>query len=220
MRAYSLPATIRAIVFDSDRTLYDHDEYADEQIESQYRKAAEEWNTSVEVAKARAEAWRADYAAGNNGKHQSLGNTLAALGIPIDKSVRWRSESIHPEEFLQPDRRLVLTLETLSQHVDLIAVTNNPVGVGVATLDVLGVREYLREVVGLESTGFSKPSVEPFQEALRRLGADAEATISVGDRYDVDIAPALAVGMGAIHVAGVEEVHQLPGYLRDSGRLD
>ncbi|MEE8441191.1 MAG: HAD family hydrolase [Spirochaetia bacterium] len=135
-------------------------------------------------------------------------------------SVRWRSESIHPEEFLLPDRRLVLTLETLSRHVDLIAVTNNPVGVGVATLDVLGVREHLREVVGLESTGFSKPSVEPFREALRRLGADAEATISVGDRYDVDIAPALAVGMGAIHVAGVEEVYQLPGYLRDSGRLD
>ncbi|MEE8441192.1 MAG: hypothetical protein V3S41_05675 [Spirochaetia bacterium] len=76
MRGYSLPATIRAIVFDIDRTLYDHDEYADEQIESQYRKAAEEWHTSVDVAKARAETWRADYAAKNDGKHPGRpGNT-------------------------------------------------------------------------------------------------------------------------------------------------
>jgi len=220
MRDYSLPATIGAIVFDIDRTLYDHDEYADLQIESQYLKAAEEWGTSPEDAKSRVEAWRGEYAEQNNGARQSLGNSLAGLGIPIDTSVRWRRETIHPEDHLKRDERLAATLEVLSRSVDLIAVTNNPATVGVATIEVLGVSAYLREVVGLESTGFSKPSLEPFREALRRLGSNAEATISVGDRYDVDIAPALAVGMGAILVAGVREVYGLPDYLRSRGLLD
>jgi phosphoglycolate phosphatase/putative hydrolase of the HAD superfamily len=35
----------------------------------------------------------------------------------------------------------------------------------------------------------------------------------VGDRYDVDIAPALELGMGGILVEGVEEVYSLKGFL-------
>jgi FMN phosphatase YigB (HAD superfamily) len=214
MQVFSMPTRVRAIVFDIDRTLYDHDEYADEQIESQFGKAAEQWGTSVEETKLRVQAWRDQYALLNDGKHQSLGNALAGLGVPISTSVRWRVETIRPADYLVRDELLAAALDILSRSFRLIAVTNNPASVGVSTIEVLGVSEFLPEVVGLETTGYSKPSVEPFLEALRRLGTAAGETISVGDRYDVDMAPALAVGMGGILVQGVEEVHVLPEFLK------
>jgi FMN phosphatase YigB (HAD superfamily) len=219
MQIYSLPTRVRAIVFDIDSTLYTNIEYVDAQIELQVRKAAEHWSIPFEEGKTRVQAWRDQYAMHNDGKHQSLGNTLAGLGIPISTSVRWRVETFRPADYLVRDDLLRAALEALSQSFRLIAVTNNPASVGVSTLEVLGVSEFLTEVVGLETTGYSKPSVEPFVEALRRLGTAAGETVSVGDRYDVDMAPALAVGMGGILVDGVTEVHVLPEFLRSQGLL-
>jgi phosphoglycolate phosphatase/putative hydrolase of the HAD superfamily len=217
MEIYSLPSRLTAIILDIDRTLYDHDEYADGQLESQYRKLAEHWSVREEEARERVRSWREEYARNNGGKTQSLGNTFAALGVPIETSAAWRNATIRPEEYLERDERLVAALEELARGLPLMAVTNNPVAVGQATLRVLGVGELVRDVVGLDTTLRSKPDTEPFLEALRRLGMPAAGVISVGDRYDVDIAPALALGMGAIRVGGVAEVYELPEALRERG---
>lgn len=213
MHRYAVPAAISAFIFDVDRTLYDNDEYADLQIQTQYRRAADYWGTDPEQAASRVRAWRADYARGHGGAHQSLGNTLAALGIPISTSVRWRSEDIHPEDHLRRDPHLQHAVAHLARTRRLVALTNNPERVGIATLEVLGVRTYFHDVVGLDTTGRSKPDPEPFREALRRLGAPTVETVSIGDRYDVDIAPALDLGMGGVLVSGVAEVYQLPRML-------
>jgi FMN phosphatase YigB (HAD superfamily) len=67
--------------------------------------------------------------------------------------------------------------------------------------------------VGLETTGRSKPEREPFIAVLEALRLPAYDCVSVGDRMDVDIRPALGLGMGGILVRGVEEVLLLPGFL-------
>jgi phosphoglycolate phosphatase/putative hydrolase of the HAD superfamily len=41
-------------------------------------------------------------------------------------------------------------------------------------------------------------------------GAMPETCVSVGDRYDIDIALPLELGMGGILVDGVEDVYTLP----------
>ena len=46
--------------------------------------------------------------------------------------------------------------------------------------------------------------------ALDELGVKAENCLAVGDRYDMDIALPLEMGMGGILVKGVEEVYQIP----------
>ncbi|MFZ4617547.1 MAG: HAD hydrolase-like protein [Rectinemataceae bacterium] len=45
-----------------------------------------------------------------------------------------------------------------------------------------------------------------------RLGLDASSCISIGDRMDVDIEPALALGAGGILVEGVLEVYKLADF--------
>jgi phosphoglycolate phosphatase/putative hydrolase of the HAD superfamily len=44
-------------------------------------------------------------------------------------------------------------------------------------------------------------------------GATLNQCIAIGDRYDIDIALPLELGMGGILVDGVEEVYKLPEIL-------
>jgi phosphoglycolate phosphatase/putative hydrolase of the HAD superfamily len=75
------------------------------------------------------------------------------------------------------------------------------------------VARHFSALVGLDDTGRSKPEPEPYRLAAERLGAACETCLSIGDRYDVDLAPALSLGMGALLVDGVEDVYLLPGIL-------
>ena len=219
MKTFSLPDHLRAIILDIDRTLYDHEVYANGQIDAQYRMLAKHWNVTESEARARVSARREEYSQSTGGKQQSLGNTFAWLGVPMETSVEWRNATIRPEEYLQKDEALRTALATIAAVIPLVAVTNNPVAVGRSTLRVLGVEDLVRDVVGLDTTLKSKPDREPFREALRRLAMSPGGVISVGDRFDVDIAPALELGMGAIQVDGVTDVYKLPQALRERSLL-
>ncbi len=66
---------------------------------------------------------------------------------------------------------------------------------------------------GLDTCGVSKPHREPFLLAAEKSGVLAENCLSVGDRYDIDIALPLELGMGGILADGVRDVYKLPGLL-------
>ena len=100
-------------------------------------------------------------------------------------------------------------MKILNQHFKLIAVTNNPVFPARKTLQAIGISDFFPKIVGLDTCFKSKPAVEPFMEALKILCEKAEDCLAVGDRYDIDIAVPLELGMGGIVLNGVEEVYQL-----------
>ena len=131
--------------------------------------------------------------------------------MPIEQSVQWRRELLEPSDFLGRDEKLIETLKILQSKYKLICVTNNPVLPARKTLEAIGVSEFFPEIVGLDTCFKSKPAVEPFQTAVERLGDGirAENCLAVGDRYDMDIALPLEMGMGGILISGVEEVYQI-----------
>lgn len=219
MQFYSLPLDIQGIAFDIDKTLYDNDHYARTQIELLIERLAAERSEAVADTRRAILRWQEEYTADNDGARQSLGNTFAALGIPIETSVAWREQLIHPERFLDADEYLATALEELSGEYRIVAVTNNPVSVGRATLEALGVSRYFPHVVGLDSTLRSKPDPAGYREAAGRLGCEPAAVVSVGDRYEVDILPALSLGMGGVLVDGVTDVYHLPRALAEERRL-
>ena len=55
--------------------------------------------------------------------------------------------------------------------------------------------------------------------AAASLGLAAPEIISVGDRYEVDIEPALVLGMGGILVDGVEDVYRLPSFFEPKNNM-
>jgi phosphoglycolate phosphatase/putative hydrolase of the HAD superfamily len=155
--------------------------------------------------------YRKKFAAEHNGSKVSLGNTLLAFGVPIEQSVQWRRELLEPADFLGRDEQLIATLKILQSKYKLICVTNNPILPARKTLEAIGVSDFFPDIVGLDTCFKSKPALEPFQTAVERLGdgIKAENCLAVGDRYDMDIALPLEMGMGGIFVSGVEEVYQI-----------
>jgi FMN phosphatase YigB (HAD superfamily) len=210
MKIYKIPESLELIIFDIDSTLYTNELYAHEQVDAQVRHFARLRGMTDDEARKSVAAFRDEYFR-EHGKKISLGNALTHFGVPIAESVRWREQLLEPADFLTRDDRLAETLAVLSSRFALVAVTNNPVLPARKTLDALGVSGFFPELIGLDTTGVSKPHKLPFLTAASRMATETSRCLSVGDRYDIDIALPLELGMGGILVDGVEDVYLLPG---------
>ena len=208
MKTYNLPQNPKTLIFDIDSTLYTNAAYAFEQVDCQVRQFARDRGITAEEARRMVADYRRQFAQANNGKKISLGNTLLAFGIPIAQSVEWRKTLMEPADFLKRDDRLIQTLTSLSQCFKLICVTNNPVFTARKTLEAIGISQFFPEIVGLDTCLKSKPALEPFEKACQLTATAPQDCIAIGDRYDMDIALPLQMGMGGILVTGVEEVYQ------------
>ena len=209
-RFYNVPSDIKAIIFDIDSTLYTNASYAFEQVDCQVRRFASLRGITNEEARKMVADYRKKYAAENGGKKVSLSNTLRSFGVSIEQSVQWRRELIEPADFLGPDKKLQEALAALGSRYKLLCVTNNPILPAQKTLDALGVSDLMEVLVGLDTCNLSKPTKEPFERAAKEAGVPFDKIVSVGDRYDLDLAPALELGMGGVLVRGVEDVYKLP----------
>lgn len=209
-RFYNVPSDIKAIIFDIDSTLYTNAAYAFEQVDCQVRRFASIRGITNDQARKMVADYRKKYAAENGGKKVSLSNTLRSFGVSIEQSVQWRRELIEPADFLGLDKKLQEALAALGRRYKLLCVTNNPILPAQKTLDALGVADLMEVLVGLDTCNLSKPAKEPFERAAKEAGVPFDKIISVGDRYDLDLAPALELGMGGVLVRGVEDVYRLP----------
>ncbi|MCL2270155.1 MAG: HAD family hydrolase [Treponema sp.] len=213
MKVFNLPAQCDAVLFDMDSTLYTHPEYARSQIDLPVERLARLRGVTFDEMNDAIARYRTEWVKGHGGKQISLGNVFEAFGVSIRENAQWRAELYHPEQYLAEDRQLRYALEQLEERFVLAVVTNNPVSIAERTLSVLGVEDLFHEIVGLDTCGVSKPHEESFMRAAIHCGAVPEACVSVGDRYDIDIALPLELGMGGILVDGVKDVYKLPEVL-------
>jgi len=212
MKVYKLPAELQApaLLFDMDSTLYSHDEYAKTQIDLPIMRLAEKKGKPFELMNDEVKQYRKEWARTHNGQAVSLSNAFLAFGVSIEENIRWRDELFRPEDYLKPDERLRCVLQVLASRFSLAVVTNNTVSITARTLTVLGINEIIKNIVGLDTVKASKPDKIHFLKAAELCGAAVEQCISIGDRYDIDIALPLEMGMGGILVDNVEDVYKLP----------
>jgi len=214
MTVFFLPAHIQGLIFDVDSTLYTCPAFAEAQIQGQIARLAERRGQSLAAMKGDLEAYRADWSKANDGKKLSLGNAFVHFGISIAESVRWREELIDPKPYLKRDLELIEALENLSSRFGLGIATNNPALVALRILSALGVESYFKTIIALDTCGVSKPHKAPFLKAATDLGAKPGTCVAIGDRYDIDIALPLELGMGGVLVDGVTDVYELPALLK------
>lgn len=210
MKVFRLPPVARAFLFDIDGTLYSNADYVRFQVDVLIDELAKVRGLGREAALAAVDGAKARLSAAAGGASTSLGNAMAALGVDIATSVEWRTRLLDPARFLGPDPALRSALSELAAGASLVAVTNNPRSVGEATLRALGVDSHFARTIGLDDTMRSKPAPEPYLLAASVAGVPPDSCVSVGDRYDVDLAVPLGLGMGAILIGGVEDVYRLP----------
>lgn len=210
MKIYRIPENVQTIIFDIDSTLYTSEDYAFEQVDVQIRHFAGKRGLTAADARTMISEFRRTWSAEHGGAKISLGNALTHFGISIEESIEMRRTLLRPEDFLARDKKLIAALGALKRKYALICVTNNPVLPAQKTLSALGVSNLILEIIGLDTCNKSKPAPEPFLLAARRTSAAPEHCLAVGDRYDMDIALPLELGMGGILVSGVQDVYTLP----------
>ncbi len=216
MEKYNLPENPKVLIFDIDATLYTCPEYAHEQIDSQVRYFAKLNNMSADAARAIVADYRRKWAKDHNGKKISLGNLLTAFGVSIETSIEWRKKLFNPADYLTRNEPLIAALEKLQKDFYMICVTNNPVEPARKTLEIIGISSFFPEIVGLDTLKLSKPSKKILDLAVEKAGdalgrkIDYSECISIGDRFDIDLALPLSLGMGGILVSGDAEVCELP----------
>ncbi|HUV08844.1 MAG TPA: HAD family hydrolase [Spirochaetia bacterium] len=213
MKLFQIPDPVGGLLFDIDMTLYDSRAYIASQRSTLIERLALELGKPVAETDALVDTHMRDYAAGHGGRLPSLGNTFLAMGIPIQRSVEWREQLFRPEEYLSEDENLRDSLKQLSERYPMAAVTNNPSSIGRRTLRALGVEDLFALVIGLDTSGVSKPGERPFQMARECLSLPFGELISIGDRFEVDLEVPLKLGMGAILIEAMEDVYRLPEIL-------
>ncbi len=213
MKIYSLPQKISALIFDIDGTLYTSPAYVFEQIDVQIRHWALLNGMTFDEARKKISDFKKKWAEEHDGKKISLGNTFPYFGISIETSIEWRNTLMHPEDFLNRDEKLIETLTGLSKKYTLLALTNNPIAAAKKTLSVIGIENLITGIVGLDTCKKSKPALECLEAVVKLADCPYEECVSIGDRYDIDLALPLEKGMGAVLVDGVEDVYKLPELL-------
>lgn len=219
METFNLPENPKVLIFDIDATLYTCPEYAHEQIDCQIRHWAKLNGYSVDGARNMITDFRRKWAADHNGQKISLGNLFTSFGVSIETSIEWRKRLFNPADYLHRDEKLILALTKLAEKFYMICVTNNPVEPARKTLEVIGISDFFPKIIGLDTCMASKPSRKilkaALEEAKKALGRPVECSecISVGDRYDIDLALPVEMGMGGILVTGAEDVCKLVDFL-------
>jgi phosphoglycolate phosphatase/putative hydrolase of the HAD superfamily len=220
MERWGIKRAVSALLFDMDNTLYTNEAYTRFQLESPERRLAEIRNVPFDEMQREIAEYRKVWATEHPASAQvSLGNVFLALGVSIEETVRWREELYEPALYLRKDPKLRDALTALAASFSLAVVTNNPVLVARKTLAALGVEDLFGALVGLDTCGVSKPHAVPFLKAAELLGVSPEACVSIGDRYDIDIALPLELGMGGILVDGVEDVYGLGEILTEKPEI-
>ena len=204
------PCDISALIFDIDNTLYTNEAYLVHQIDVQVQRFADLEGISFKDAEKRVADARAAFATAHNGAKTSFALIMNNFGYGVDDSIKWRSELIQPEKYLKKDDKLRAILEKLAARYKIISVTNNPVEIGWRNLRTIGIDDLFLDIVGLDTCRKSKPAREPFLKALEILVEPPEKCVSIGDRYDIDIATPLSMGMCGVLVDGSKELENLP----------
>jgi phosphoglycolate phosphatase/putative hydrolase of the HAD superfamily len=213
MKIFRIPKQCAVVLFDMDNTLYTNAKYNQSQIDLPIERLAAQRGVTFDKMNKEIASFREKWAKEHNGRQISLGNIFTHFGVSIRENIRWRQELYEPERYLIRDMRLRSALEELESCFILTVVTNNPVSIALRTLSVLGVDDLFHEIVGLDTFGLSKPHEKMFMRVATLCGTTPESCVAVGDRYDIDIAFPLELGMGGILVDGVEDVYKLPEVL-------
>ena len=99
------------------------------------------------------------------------------------------------------DNELIETIKYLASKYDLFVISNWFTETQKLRLENLGIAKYFKKIIGGDENYF-KPDTRCFDIILKDYKVDE--CVYVGDKLDVDIKPALSIGMDAIWKTNIE----------------
>ena len=120
---------------------------------------------------------------------------FTSLGKPTDFWMK-SFETLDIGSALIPDTVVVDTLRVLKERLPISIFTNYTQGQIIEILAHLDIpSDWFTFLLSGDDVAERKPGLDGFRQMVARSGVPAHETMYVGDRLDVDIKPALTVGM-------------------------
>lgn len=195
---------MKAIIFDSDHTLYiPHTseayrrkfEYLGESTGIPSEKIRKVWNETVEELKESTDPEKRK-------RTYSTKLALNKLGVGNSKELGQKAVEIFwgvVAENLEPRNKAVDTLEELKGYKLAVASDEFRRGLEKKLNSLLGDwREYFLFLITPDSTGVMKPSEKYYEIAMERLGVDLPEVMVVGDSWRRDLEPAKKLGIKTV----------------------
>jgi len=198
---------IEGIIFDLDGTLYDSDGMDSANKRAIIRAVAEHKKIAEDSARATLEQALGQYS--SSGGRPSLYGTALHLGVPDEIIERFQNEQVIPGELLSADPELAREIERLSRTMQLALMTNTRTKIASAAVQALGIPTWAFSVIrGGDELAHPKPSASDLLSICRELSIEPERCVSVGDRWNVDLAPAKEIGMQTREVGGRDDLYE------------
>lgn len=206
MRLYDNGSQPELIIFDLDGTLYPRERYVDLVLDVIARGLVELGGRTPPAAAQRVAVLRSMMAANWDGTSTTA--FVLAEGVDAGRWREFRTRHLDIAQGLSPDERVVASVAGLRRRLPVALLTNNTRPLADRILRKIGFPDgAFTAVISAEDLGSApKPAPAAFGVALERLGARAAGTWSVGDRYDIDVAPLLELGGAGATVSGPDEL--------------
>jgi HAD superfamily hydrolase (TIGR01509 family) len=202
-------ATVRAVLFDLDDTLFDHrhcaraallgvrathacfERYDPADMEASHARILEELHLEVLSGRRNLDAARVE----------RFKRLYSWAGIDADPDLASRAARTYREGYLRARtevRGARALLAIAGQHARVVVVSNNLLDEQQEKLRECGLAAHVHALVVSEEAGVSKPDPRIFQIALDRAGVTAGEAVMVGDSWVNDIEGARAAGIRAV----------------------
>lgn len=188
--------SIKAIGFDVDGTLYHSS------VEMSAWIGRELVAKAAKILKREVSEFADEYL---TRREELRSNTMALKSFGLDGERIFQAlwDEIPLEKYVKKDGKLQALLTDLNRRYRLFIISNGTAKQVRKKLNYLGLETAIfQPFIACYDQGWVKPEPAPFLAALEALQLPAEQVVYVGDREDVDVEGAKAVGMKTILVGG------------------
>ncbi|MBU0503939.1 MAG: ROK family protein, partial [Candidatus Omnitrophica bacterium] len=200
---------VKGILFDMDKTLYDSF-----MLQKAYRDARVKFialSKGLSGTSAEKEFDRArEILSQETKRYVPNSQIILALGLNLEDWEEFNIKEVNPRDYLVSDKRLQEVLLFLSRSYKLAVLTNNSGVQSQRTLQALGISGFFNVKLSRSDTGTFKPNLKAFLKVAEELALSPGDILSIGDRQDMDILPAIHIGMQGLLIRSLEDIYSLP----------
>ena len=137
------------------------------------------------------------------------GNTLTLNSFGLDGEQIFQAivDKFPIDKYVETDKKMVKMIAELKQKYQIFIITNGSGRQVERKLKLIGLDHHdFDPRIYCYDQGWMKPEPQPFLAAIESLNLKPEEIVYVGDRVDIDIEGAKAVGMKTILVGGSSSI--------------
>jgi len=142
----------------------------------------------------------------------ALSTTLISIGIPLSI---WDSyqQLINIDNIIYPDNSVIRVLEKMSSAYSLLLYTNMCRNLSDKIIARLQIFNFFQVILTPQDTNSTKPNIGVIRSLEKEGVLSLRTTLSVGDRYEIDIVPICDMGGWGYIVSTSKDLFNLPKFL-------